>query len=100
MQKVSFEDYYKTWAHIATSRPEDLVRSQQERVENDLSMDQVHFGVVKDDLEAELRKQLSEHNAVMYGKFKNKTTKDEDRIASLKATKVQLLKQIYFKNQG
>ena len=101
--KVSFEEYYKTWVRIATSQPDTLTQVQigERAASGDLTMDETHFGVVQSDLEEELRKQMSEHNAVMYGRFRTANRmKDEERIAELQATKAQVLKQIYFKQQG
>eukprot|EP00794_Sanderia_malayensis_P017665 gene17665-19426_t len=106
MQKIAFEDYYKTWNSIATSRPEDMTRAPLKDSpaagigKDDFKMHQIHFGVVKNELEAELRRQLAEHNALMYGKFEKPASRDDEgKIGELKATKVQLLKQIYYKTQ-
>eukprot|EP00112_Aurelia_sp_Birch-Aquarium-sp1_P001333 Seg1140.3 transcript_id=Seg1140.3/GoldUCD/mRNA.D3Y31 product="Ubiquitin-conjugating enzyme E2 U" protein_id=Seg1140.3/GoldUCD/D3Y31 len=98
--KVSFEEYYKTWVRIATSRPDTLTQVQvgECAAADDLTMNETHFGVVRSDLEEELRKQMSEHNAVMYGRFRTANrVKDEERIAELQATKAQVLKQIYYR---
>ena len=101
--KISFEEYYKTWVRIATSRPDSLTQVQVGEcvAADELTMGETQFNVVQSDLEEELRKQMSEHNAVMYGRFRTANRmKDEERIAELQATKAQVLKQIYFKQQG
>lgn len=98
-KKISFEDYYKTWVSIATSRPINLAQRPGDDEYRDFVIDEAHFGVLKSELEDELRRQLSDHNALMYGRFRDKRLKDEKRIAELQATKAQLLKQIYFKDK-
>lgn len=100
-KKVSFEDYYQTWVNIATSKPISLThrQSQEEEYGGDLEIDESHFGVLKSDLEDELKRQLSDHNAIIYGRFRNKRANDARKIAELQATKAQLLKQIYSKNK-
>ena len=97
---VSFEDYYRTWVNIATSKPNSLLYkpAENDNPEN-FSMDESHFGALRVELEEELKAQLSDHNAIMYGRFKDRRHKDEQRIAELQATKAQLLKQMYLKEQ-
>jgi len=97
---VSFEDYYRTWVNIATSKPNSLLYKPAENDNPDnLSMDESHFGALRAELEEELKAQLSDHNAIMYGRFKDRRHKDEQRIAELQATKAQLLKQMYLKEK-
>ena len=99
-KKVSFEDYYKTWVTIATSKPNFLPqRPNEDDNLGDFVMDDANYGELKSELEDELKRQLSDHNAIMYGRFRDKKSKDEKKIAQLQATKAQLLKQIYFKDQ-
>lgn len=58
-----------------------------------------HFGLPQQELQEEIHKQLTEHNAIMYGKFDSGKTGQD--LAELKSTKIQLLKQIYLpKQQG
>eukprot|EP00795_Rhopilema_esculentum_P013335 gene13335-4183_t len=98
-QQISFEDYHKTWLNIATSKPHTLGGRSTEDTNADTVVNESHFGVMQEELEEELRRQLSEHNSIMYGRFRDKRLKDEERIANLQTTKAQLLKQIYFKEQ-
>lgn len=100
MNRVSFEEYYKTWTSIATSKPSDVARvPENEIVTSDVVMDQLRSGVPGgEDLEAELRKQITEHKSVMYGRFVKKQS-DQEKIAELQAAKAQILEQMYFKNQ-
>lgn len=99
-KQVSFEDYYKTWVNIATSKPISLLHRPVRNGDfEDFMMDNDHFGLLRNELEEELKKQLSDHNAIMYGRFRDKRSNDERRIAELQATKSHLLEQIYLKNQ-
>ena len=99
-KQVSFEDYYKTWVNIATSKPISLLHRPVRNGDfEDFMMDNDHFGLLRNELEEELKKQLSDHNAIMYGRFRDKRSNDERRIAELQATKSHLLEQIYLENQ-
>ena len=101
MAKVSFEDYHAVWSGIATTRPmADSHNPLNEVLQEDSNLQAAHFGLPQDQLQEEIEKQMAEHNALMYGKFTNaKTTED---IVELKASKLQLLRQIYLpgKSQG
>ena len=94
--KVSFEDYHKTWTTIATSKS----TSEAKDVESDFDIQDDHYGFIQSELEDELRKQMSDHNAVMYGRFSKKSSRASRKIAELKATKLQLMKQLYLRKQG
>ena len=99
-KQVSFEDYYKTWVNIATSKPISLLQRPMHSGDfEDFMMDNSHFGLLKNELEEELKKQLSDHNAIMYGRFRDKRSNDERRIAELQAAKSHLLEQMYLQNQ-
>ena len=99
-KQVSYEEYYKTWVNIATSKPISLLQRPLESDNfDDVMMDEDHFGDLKGELEEELKRQLSDHNSLMYGRFRDKQSKDERRIAELQAAKSKLVKQMYLKEQ-
>ena len=98
--KVSFDDYHAMWSGIATTKPVmDSSNSLSEVLRADSKLQAAHFGLPQVELQDEIHKQLTEHNAIMYGKFDTRMAGQD--LAELKATKIQLLKQIYLpKQQG
>lgn len=98
--KVSFDDYHAMWSGLATTKPlANASNPLGEILKADSNLQVTHFGLPHQELQEEIHKQLTEHNAVMYGKFDvGKTGQD---IAELKSNKIQMLKQIYLpKQQG
>lgn len=51
------------------------------------------------ELQDEIQKQIAEHNSLMYGKFGKEKEKKED-LEEMKATRINMLKQIYLPKQG
>ena len=98
--QVSFDDYHAIWSGIATTKPvSDAFNPLSEVLKADSKLQATHFGLPQQELQEEIHKQLSEHNAIMYGKFDSGKTGQD--LAELKSTKIQLLKQIYLpKQQG
>ena len=99
--KISFEDYHAMWSGIATTKPvTDWHNPLTDILQGDTNLQAAHFGVSQHELQGEIEKQLAEHNSLMYGKF-TKVLNAED-AAELKASKIQLLRQIYLpsRNQG
>lgn len=98
--QVSFDDYHAMWSGIATTKPvSDAFNPLSEVLKADSKLQATHFGLPQQELQEEIHKQLSEHNAIMYGKFDSGKTGQD--LAELKSTKIQLLKQIYLpKQQG
>lgn len=98
--KVSFDDYHAMWSGIATTKPvPDSSNPLSEVLKADSKLQATHFGLPQQELQEEIHKQLTEHNAIMYGKFD--TGRAGQDLAELKSTKIQLLKQIYLpKQQG
>ena len=98
--KVSFDDYHAMWSGIATTKPvSDSSNPLSEVLKADSKLQATHFGLPQQELQEEIHKQLTEHNAIMYGKFDTGRTGQD--LAELKSTKIQLLKQIYLpKQQG
>lgn len=98
--KVSFDDYHAMWSGIATTKPvPDSSSPLSEVLRADSKLQATHFGLPQQELQEEINKQLTEHNAIMYGKFDTGMAGQD--LAELKSTKIQLLKQIYLpKQQG
>ena len=98
--KVSFDDYHAMWSGIATTKPvPDSSNPLSEVLRADSKLQATHFGLPQQELQEEIHKQLTEHNAIMYGKFDTGVAGQD--LAELKSTKIQLLKQIYLpKQQG
>ena len=101
MAKISFEDYHAVWSGIATTKPvADWHNPLNDVLQGDTKLQAAHFGVPQQELQQEIEKQMAEHNALMYGKFTN--AKNAEGVVELKASKIQLLRQIYLpgKSQG
>ena len=99
--KVSFDDYHAVWSGIATTKPvSNSSNPLSEVLKADSKLQAAHFGLAHHELQTEIHKQLAEHNAIMYGKFEKRGSVGQN-LVELKATKIQLLKQIYLpKHQG
>ena len=98
--KVSFDDYHAMWSGIATTKPVSGSSNPLSEVPKaDSKLQATHFGLPQQELQEEIHKQLTDHNAIMYGKFD--TGRAGQDLRELKSTKIQLLKQIYLpKQQG
>ena len=98
--KVSFDDYHAMWSGIATTKPvSGSSNPLSEVLKADSKLQATHFGLPQQELQEEIHKQLTDHNAIMYGKFD--TGRAGQDLRELKSTKIQLLKQIYLpKQQG
>ena len=88
------------WSGIATTKPvPDSSNPFSEVLKSDSKLQATHFGLPQQELQEEIHKQLTEHNAIMYGKFD--TGRAGQDLVELKSIKIQLLKQIYLpKQQG
>lgn len=92
--KLSFEDYHLTWQSIATSKPKDSTENQllsllQDRPE----LQKVHMALPREEVEEQMKKQMDEHQQIMFGRFKNKLSFNEEREAKL--ARLQRMKKIY-----
>ena len=82
-KRISFEDYYRLWKGIATSK--EAEGSENIYIKYDLNQNPVqmaqHLGLTIKDLELQMMQQLNDHKNIMYGKFdfkQNDTTAAED----------------------
>lgn len=70
-KRVSFEDYYRLWKGIATSKPDE--NAENIYIEYDLNQNPAqmaqHLGLTLKDLEMQMMQQLNEHKNIMYGRF-------------------------------
>lgn len=99
--KISFDDYHSLWSGIATTRPAPTSKNPlNDILRSDSKLQAAHFGMEQEELQEEIKKQIAEHNSLMYGKFDQSTEKPKD-LEELKATRINMLKQIYLpKAQG
>ncbi|CAH1773546.1 unnamed protein product [Owenia fusiformis] len=94
IKKMSFEDYHKGWSGIATSKTHpDTVNPLLEMLQDDPVMEEVHLGISRPEIEQQVKKQLQEHSKLIYGKFKNAPTSEEELDA--KIAKLQHMRKIY-----
>ena len=96
--KISFDDYHSLWSGIATTRPAPTSKNPlNDILRSDSKLQAAHFGMKQEELQEEIKKQILEHNSLMYGKFDQNTKKPKD-LQELKATRINMLKQIYLPN--
>jgi len=94
VSKLSFEDYHRTWSGIATSKTHgQAVNPLLENIKDDRALQQVHLGLPREEVEEQMRRQMEDHNTLMYGRFKSKQTAQEAKEAKL--SQLQKMKRIY-----
>ncbi|XP_022105524.1 ubiquitin-conjugating enzyme E2 U-like isoform X2 [Acanthaster planci] len=82
--KVSFDDYLTTWNGIATSKAEPNMRNPLlEAIKDDPKLQTAHFGLPLEELQQHMKKQLQEHNSLMYGNFAAKPNKADSQERKL-----------------
>ncbi|XP_071838757.1 ubiquitin-conjugating enzyme E2 U-like [Apostichopus japonicus] len=94
LSKVSFDEYLTTWTGIATSKPQiNMKNPLLEAIKRDSKLQAAHFGLTLEDLQEQMKKQLNEHNAIMYGNFgkKQKTQDAQER----RLDQISKMKKIY-----
>ncbi|XP_071953588.1 ubiquitin-conjugating enzyme E2 U-like [Antedon mediterranea] len=76
--RLSFDDYHTTWSGIATSKSSsDIKNPFLESIKENRKLQTAHFGLPLEELHEHMKKQLEEHNSIMYGKFGPQPTKEE-----------------------
>lgn len=94
LSKISFDDYLTTWTGIATSKPQtDMKNPLLEVIKNDSKLQTAHFGLTLEELQEQMKKQLNEHNAIMYGNFGKKQKVQDERERRL--DHLNKMKKIY-----
>ncbi|KAK0046627.1 ubiquitin-conjugating enzyme E2 U [Biomphalaria pfeifferi] len=92
--KLSFEDYHKTWCAIATSKTKlTQVNPIVESVKDQDKLQEIHFGISRQDVEQQFQKQVEDHNNLVYGVFKNKPSAGEIKAAKL--AQLNKMKEMY-----
>jgi len=102
-KRVSFEDYYRMWTGMATSKERENAKNvylQYDLNENPVQMAQ-HLGLTLKDLEIQMMQQLNDHKNIMYGKFsfsKHENLGDSSDEADYNGQeRIMKMKNIYLK---
>ncbi|XP_070562469.1 ubiquitin-conjugating enzyme E2 U-like [Ptychodera flava] len=96
--RISFDDYYTTWRGIATSKPNaDMKNPLLEAIKGDVTLQTAHYGLPIEDLQVQMKKQLQEHNSLMYGNFAPRLSPQE--LQSKKVEQLHKMKRIYFQKK-
>ncbi|XP_033097080.1 ubiquitin-conjugating enzyme E2 U-like [Anneissia japonica] len=93
--RLSFDDYHTTWSGIATSKASPNMKNPLlEAIRENQKLQTAHFGLPIEELHEHMKKQLEEHNSLMYGKFGTLSTKaDSSRQQHLET--ISKMKKIY-----
>lgn len=92
--KLSFDDYYKTWSAIATSKthPGDA-REYLEKIQANPSLQEIHLGLTLKEFSEERKEREERHRSLVYGNLPAKTDPPTSRDAQL--AKVNQMRKIY-----
>ncbi|WAR23263.1 UBE2U-like protein [Mya arenaria] len=94
MAKLSFEDYHVTWSGIATSKArQDLKNPLLEAIKDKPALQKAHLGLPQEEIEEQMKRQLEEHETLMYGRFRTKPSEEEER--AVKLARLNKMKKIY-----
>ncbi|XP_052274359.1 ubiquitin-conjugating enzyme E2 U-like isoform X2 [Dreissena polymorpha] len=92
--KLSFEDYHITWSGIATSKARsDLKNPLLEAIKENPALQKAHLGLPQEEIEEQMKRQLEEHEILMYGRFRNKPSMEEEK--AIKMARLNKMKKIY-----
>jgi len=95
VSKLSFDDYHRTWSGIATSKTEAKAANPLlEAIKDSPRLQQVHLGLPLQEVEDQMRRQMEDHNTLMYGRFKGKQSVQSVKEAKLE--QLRKMKKIYF----
>ncbi|XP_077980950.1 ubiquitin-conjugating enzyme E2 U-like [Glandiceps talaboti] len=96
--RISFDDYLTTWSGIATSKPQlNMKNPLLEAIKGDPKLQTAHYGLPLEELQLQMKKQLQEHNSLMYGNFAPKMSETE--IQNKKLGQLNKMKRIYFQKR-
>ncbi|KAK3611999.1 hypothetical protein CHS0354_011658 [Potamilus streckersoni] len=94
ISKLSFEDYHLTWSGIATSKAKQDSKNPFLEVIKDNTLHQkIHLGLPREEIEEQMKRQLEEHDTLMYGRFQNKPTVEEEKATKL--ARLHRMRKIY-----
>lgn len=92
--KLSFEDYHITWSGIATSKArQDLKNPLLEAIKDNPALQKAHLGLPQEEIEEQMKRQLEEHETLMYGRFRSKPSEEEEK--AVKMARLNKMKKIY-----
>ncbi|XP_053395875.1 ubiquitin-conjugating enzyme E2 U-like isoform X2 [Mercenaria mercenaria] len=92
--KLSFEDYHITWSGIATSKARhDLKNPLLEAIKDNPALQKAHLGLPQEEIEEQMKRQLEEHETLMYGRFQAKPSEEEEK--AMKLARLNKMKKIY-----
>ncbi|XP_035699831.1 ubiquitin-conjugating enzyme E2 U-like [Branchiostoma floridae] len=93
-RKVSFDEYHTTWSGIATSKATPAMKNPLlESIRDDPIRQSSHYGLTVEQLQDQMKRQLEEHNALMYGKFVDHGKTDDQREQKL--MKINQMRKVY-----
>ncbi|XP_063434147.1 ubiquitin-conjugating enzyme E2 U-like [Mytilus trossulus] len=92
--RLSFDDYHTTWSGIATSKPaQELKNPLLEMIKESTVLQKVHLGLPQEEIEEQMKRQIEEHSALMYGNFKTRPNEEDEKAAKL--ARLSRMKKIY-----
>ncbi|KAL4235772.1 Ubiquitin-conjugating enzyme E2 U [Mactra antiquata] len=92
--KLSFEDYHITWSGIATSKAkQDLKNPLLEAIKDNPALQKAHLGLPQEEIKEEMKRQLEQHETLMYGRFQSKPSEEEEK--AVKLARLNKMKKIY-----
>ncbi|XP_067677719.1 ubiquitin-conjugating enzyme E2 U-like [Haliotis asinina] len=94
ISKLSFDDYHTTWCGLATSKARDQSKNPLlETIRDKPILQQVHMGLPPEEIQLQVKKQMQEHSALMYGRFGMRPSAEEEKAAKL--NRLERMKKIY-----
>lgn len=92
--RLSFDDYHSTWSGIATSKPAMETKNPLlEMIKDDTVLQKAHLGLPQAEIEEQMKRQIEEHSALMYGNFKTRPNAEDEKAA--KMARLSKMKKIY-----
>lgn len=92
--RLSFDDYHTTWSGIATSKPaHEMKNPLLEMIKDSTVLQKAHLGLPQEEIEEQMKRQIEEHSALMYGNFKTKPNALDEKAA--KMARLSKMKKIY-----
>lgn len=92
--RLSFDDYHMTWSGIATSKPTQEIKNPLlEMIKESTVLQRAHLGLPQEEIEEQMKRQIEEHSALMYGNFKSRPNAEDEKDAKL--ARLSKMKKIY-----
>ncbi|OWF37680.1 ubiquitin-conjugating enzyme E2 U-like [Mizuhopecten yessoensis] len=94
ISRLSFDDYHNTWCGIATSKSTpDMKNPLLESIKDQPLLQKAHLGLPQEEIEEQMKRQIEEHDDLMYGKFTDKPVAEDEKAA--KMAKLNRMRKIY-----